>query len=292
MKAAPFDYHAPTTSAEVIDMLTELEDARILAGGQSLVPMMALRLARFQHVIDVNRVPGLAGVAATAKTVRIGAMTRQSHLETDAEAARLASAFAVATPFVGHFQNRNRGTIGGSIAHADPTGEYTAVVSALDASMEIIGPRGPRAATADDFFRGTWTTAIEPDEFLVGVTFDRWASRSGFGVSEVARRHGDFAIAGAVAGVTLGAGATITRVSISMFGVADRPVRARVAESALIGTAADGDLSTCSALAVDGLTPGDDLHASSAYRCQIVPVVVRRALTDAIRRAKTERADD
>ena len=198
MKPAPFEYHAPDTAADAAKLLAELGDgAKVLAGGQSLIPMLALRLAVFEHLVDIGRIAELKGIERRDGALWIGAGTTQATVEASAEVASAVPLLARATPLIGHFQIRSRGTLGGSIAHADPAAEYPAVALALDASMEVVSPKGRRTIAARDFFDGLWSTSMEPDELLVGVSFPIWSGRSGFAVEEFARRHGDFAIAGA-----------------------------------------------------------------------------------------------
>ncbi len=223
MKPAPFDYHAPTTVDEVVALLHEHGDeAKVLAGGQSLIPMLNLRLARFATLVDIGRVASLRRLERVNGHVVVGSMVRQRELE-----ASDVALLAAATPLIGHFQIRNRGTLGGSIAHADPAAEYPAVALALDAELDIAGPAGARTVPAAEFFVGTWETALADDEVLVAVRFPVWGDGSGFSVEEVARRHGDFAIAGCACGVQVGDG-RISRAAIALFGVAGTPVRAEV----------------------------------------------------------------
>src|SRR3954465_2627408 len=199
MKPAPFEYHAPTTVDEVVGLLAEHGDeAKVLAGGQSLVPMLALRLTRFEHIVDLNRVDDLRGVSRTNGTLTVKAMTTQRTVEHDAAAGEGVPLLAQAIPLIGHFQIRNRGTVGGSIAHADPASELPAVALALDAELEIASQRGNRRVPASDFFLGTWTTSVGEDEILAAVHFPVWEGNSGFAVEELARRSGDFALAGVV----------------------------------------------------------------------------------------------
>ena len=188
---------------DAVGLLAEHGDeAKVLAGGQSLVPMMSLRLATFGHLVDLNKVAGLDTIERSNGHVRIGALVRQSTAEHDATVAADARLVARALPHIGHFQIRNRGTVGGSIAHADPASELPAVALALDATIEAAGPGGNRDIAAADFFQGTWQTALDDGEILTGVRFPVWDGASGFAVEEVTRRHGDFAICGAVVGVT------------------------------------------------------------------------------------------
>jgi aerobic carbon-monoxide dehydrogenase medium subunit len=288
MKPAPFDYHRPETAAEAVGLLAELGDeAKILAGGQSLIPMLALRLTAFGDLVDVGRVDGLRGVERRTDEVWIGAGTTAAAVENSAAVASAAPLLTRATPFVGHFQIRNRGTIGGSLAHADPAAEYPAVAVALDAELETLSPRGMRRIPAAAFFTGLWGTALESDELLTGVTFPVWAGRCGFAVDELARRHGDFAIAGAAVAIELDAGDRVRRCGIGLIGLGPTPVRAAKAEAATIG-AAVGDLDPAEVgrLAVAELDAvPSDLHGSSAYRTRIGAVVTARAWSAAAREA-------
>ncbi len=286
MKPAPFEYHAPTTVDEVTGLLASHGgEAKVLAGGQSLVPMLNLRLARFEALVDIGRVDALRTVARVNGHLRIGSMVRQCDVEESAEIGAAVPLLARATPHIGHFQIRSRGTVGGSIAHADPAAEYPAVALALDADLEIAGPSGTRAVTASTFFTGTWATVLEADEVLIAVRFPVWGEESGFAVDEVARRHGDFALAGTAVGIQLRAG-VVVRAAIALFGLASTPVRAAAAEAALVGSAVAGlDLVGIGHAAVAGLDPPEDLHASSALRRRIGAATVTRALGRALEEA-------
>jgi carbon-monoxide dehydrogenase medium subunit len=287
VKPSKFQYHAPTTVDEVVGLLADhADEAKVLAGGQSLVPMMSLRLAAFGHLVDLNRVAGLDMIERIDGHVKIGAIVRQGTAEHDATVASDLPMVAKALPHIGHFQIRNRGTVGGSIAHADPASELPATALALDATIETAGPGGTREIAAADFFEGTWQTALAEDEILAAVRFPVWGAGSGFGVAEIARRHGDFAICGAVAGVQL-EGDRVTKAAIALFGVAPTPVRASAAEQDLIAAGANADLAAIGHQAAAGLTPSGDLHASGDYRKQVAAVVARRALTDAIKEARS-----
>jgi len=283
VKPAPFEYHAPETTADVVAVLAEHGDeAKPLAGGQSLVPMLALRLTRFGHLVDLNRVPELAGIERRNGTLVVGAMTRQAALERS-DAAGAVPLLGLATPLIGHFQIRNRGTVGGSIAHADPAAELPAVALALDAQLEIASPSGTRLEPVADFFVGTWTTSVEPEELLVAVHFPVWSGRAGFAVDEVARRLGDFALVGVTCGVQLDEAGRVSRAAIALLGMASTPVRAAAAEAALVGTTpSPADLGEVAQLAVADLDPPEDIHASSRYRSQVGAHVVERALTAAL----------
>ena len=286
MKPAPFEYHAPVGVDEAVGLLADLGDeAKVLAGGQSLVPMLNLRLTRFEALVDLGRIPALAGVEAVDGGVRVGAMTPQSDVERDPLVSARVPLLARATPLIGHFQIRNRGTVGGSIAHADPAAEYPAVALALDTEIEAQGPSGTRTIPAVDFFAGTWTTVLEPEEILTAVRLPTWGPGSGFAVEEMARRHGDFAIAGVVCGVQV-RGGLVARAAVALLGMGFTPMRASTAEAALLGQAAEEvDVDEVGRLAVEGLEPPDDLHASAGLRRRAAAALTARALTHAIEEA-------
>ena len=287
MKPAPFDYHAPDTIDGVLQLLTDLDDAKVLAGGQSFIPLLSMRLAVFEHVVDLRRVEELRGIEHRNGAVWIGASTTQATVERDAEVARLVPLLARAVPLIGHFQIRNRGTIGGSLAHADPASELPAVALALDAEFEAVSVRGRRTIPAAEFFTGTWSTALDDDEILARVGFPIWTGRCGFAVEEVARRHGDFAIAGAGVAIEVDGDGLVERCAIGLFGMGSTPVRATAAEQSALGTpASDVNATALGRSAVDGLTSIPyDLNGSADYRRRIGATVVGRAWSRAIEEA-------
>ncbi|MBW8486345.1 FAD binding domain-containing protein [Actinomadura parmotrematis] len=288
MKPAPFAYHAPAGAAEAAALLADLgEDAKAIAGGQSLVPMLALRLAVPEHLVDLRRVDELRGIEERDGTVRIGAGTTQAAIGRSATVARGVPLLARATPLIGHFQIRNRGTLGGSLAHADAAAEYPAVALALDARIETLSPRGTGTIDAAAFFTGLWTTALEPDELLTGVAFPVWTGRRGFAVEEFARRGGDFALAGAAVAVELDGDDRVRRCAIGLFGLGSTPLRARAAEAAATGeVAADIDADDVGSAATASLeSVPSDLHASAGHRTRVGAAVVARAWRRAIREA-------
>lgn len=287
MKPAPFEYHAPDTLDEVLGLLAEHGDeAKVIAGGQSLVPMLAMRLARPTQLVDVNGVAGLAGIGVDDGVLGIGATTRERDLERSPLVGPAAPALAEALPLIGHLAIRNRGTVGGSLAHADASAELPAVAVLTEATMVVRGPRGERAVAADDFFLGHYTTSLDVDECLVRVDVPTAAAGVGWAVQEVARRHGDFALVGVAAMVALGEGVAIDEARVCLFGVAERPVRAREVEAALVGAeAAPSTFEDAARDAVRDLEPAGDVHGSGGYRRHLAEVTVRRALTEAARRA-------
>lgn len=284
MKSAPFDYSAPTTLSEALDVLSH-DDAKVLAGGQSLIPLMAMRLSRFDRLVDLRKIPEIQGCSLVDGAVRIGAMTRQADAEHDPVVAAGVPLLAKALPSVGHFQIRNRGTVGGSIVHADPSAELPTATLALDATVEIAGSDGVRRVPASEFFLGTMETAVGEREIATAIEFPSWGPGSGFGVEELARRHGDFALVGAMCGVRLDSG-SIAQSTIAMFGVASTPVRCHAAEAALAGAAPDDlDLAEVARIAVADLDPPSDVHASAGYRRAVGATMVERALRAAIEEA-------
>jgi aerobic carbon-monoxide dehydrogenase medium subunit len=287
MKAALFDLHQPGTLDDALDLLAEHGDgAKALAGGQSLVPMLALRLARFENLIDLNEIDDLTGIDRVDGELRLGAMTRHRSVERDPTVGALVPLLARATKRVGHWQIRNRGTLGGSVAHADPAAEQPAVCLALDAIMEVGSRRGRRQIAATDFFQGTWATALDADELLLALRFPVWERPCGFGIEELARRNGDFALAGVVCGVGLdGERSRVEKAAISLFGVGTTPVRAFEAEAALLAGAPSEDVARACTAAID---PSDDLHASGAYRRRVAGVLVKRAITSALEEARRD----
>ena len=289
MKPSSFTYHAPDSAEEVVSLLADYgEDAKVIAGGQSLVPMLALRLAVFGHLVDVRRVAGLRGAARFNGSVRVGAATTQAAVGNDAEIAAAVPLLARATPLIGHFQIRNRGTIGGSLAHADAAAEYPAVALALDARLETLSPRGARTIPAGEFFTGVWTTALAADELLTGVVFPARRERTGFAIEEFARRRGDFAIAGAAVAVEVDAGQRVRSGGIALFGLGPTPLRAAAAEAAVAGSAvADLAAEEVGDAAMEALeSVPSDLHADAGYRKRVGAAMVaaawRRATQEAI----------
>jgi carbon-monoxide dehydrogenase medium subunit len=283
MKPAPFEYHAPERADEVVGLLAELgDDAKVLAGGQSLVPMLNLRLAVFGHLVDIRKVDELRGIERRNGHLWIGAGTTEAEVEHSALAAQV-PLLARATPLIGHFQIRNRGTVGGSIAHADPAAEHPAVLLALDGEVEALSPRGTRTIPAAELFTGLWSTALEADELLVGVSFPVWSGRTGFAVEELARRHGDFAVAGAAVAVEVDGDGRVVRCGIGLLGLGSTPERGSAAEAAVLGGLDDPEEIGRLAVAELDSIPSD-LHGSADHRRRVGAVAVARAWT----RASTE----
>lgn len=287
MKAPLFEYSSPDTLEEVLDILGEHGDeAKIIAGGQSLIPMMAMRLARPAQVVDINRVTTLAGIERRGEVIALGALTRERAAERSALVALQAPILAESLPHVGHVSIRNRGTIGGSLAHADASAELPAVAMIADAEMVVQNRRGQRVLAAANVFDGHFTTTMSDDECLVEVRLPTTQQHAGWSFQEVARRHGDFALVGAAAMIAVDMNNAISEARICLFGVGDRAIRIRHVEAALVGGTASADILAGAARdAVQDIEPASDMHGSSAYRRHLATVVVLRALTVAAERA-------
>jgi carbon-monoxide dehydrogenase medium subunit len=286
MKPAPFKYYRPGSLDEAVSLLERYEgDAKPLSGGQSLIPLMNMRLARPSALIDLAAIPGLDGIELGEQRVRIGAMTRHRALETSTRIARALPILPEAVRYIGHRAIRSRGTIGGSIAHADPAAELPAIAALLNGEFVLRGSGGARTITWDEFFQGYLMTAIEPSEILTEVSLEVPA-RAGWSFMEIARRHGDFAIAGVAVLVKPGESGRLADVRIALFGVAPAPVRARTAEEALAGTLPDRDaFASAAQLVRDNLSPDGDVHGSADYRRHLAGVLTERALEEAANRA-------
>jgi aerobic carbon-monoxide dehydrogenase medium subunit len=279
MKLPQVGYEAPKTVSEALELLAEYEDeASVLAGGQSLIPLLALRLAHPAALIDINGIDELSGVSAAHGWVAIGAMTREYVAEESQTIADAVPLLAAALPLIGHEAIRSRGTIGGSMAHADPAAELPAVALALGAELVVRGPSGERVVPAAEWFEGYLTTSRRPDELLTQVRFPTAGRGTGISFQEVARRHGDFAIVGLAASLTLSEG-TITDARLAFAGMSDVPVRAADAEDLLVGEMPSTELFDEAARRATGdMDPPTDLHGSSDYRKKVAAALVRRGL--------------
>ena len=287
MKPAPFTYTAPSTVEEAIALLTEHgEEAKVLAGGQSLVPMMNFRLARPQYVIDLNRVAGLDYLTARNGVLAVGAMTRQRSLERSDLVQQHSPLLAEATALIGHPAIRNRGTVGGSMAHADPAAELPAVLLAYGGSVTVQGPQGAREVAAGELFVTYFTTSLASDEILTEVRFPRWPPGTGWCFMEESRRHGDFAMVGVAALLTLDAHRRCTRVAVALTGVGGVPYNVAEAPALLVGQMPDeARMAAVAQAASAGVEPEGDIHASAEFRRHLSGVLTRRALRQAVERA-------
>jgi carbon-monoxide dehydrogenase medium subunit len=284
MKAPAFAYARPATLDQALALLARHEDAKVLAGGQSLMPALNLRLAAPSVLVDINGVAGLDAVTHQPDGgLVLGALTRHRRIERDPAIARAVPLLALAAPHIAHLPIRSRGTLGGSLAHADPAAEWPAVCLACDAEMVLQGPAGERRVAAADFSQGVFTTALAPGELLVAIRFPATGSGRRAGFAEVARRRGDFAIVGAAVTLELDQAGRCGTARIVVFGASERPLRRPAAEAILEGVRPDPALlRAAAAAAADGLEPGSDLHASADYRRRVAPVMVRRALAQAL----------
>jgi aerobic carbon-monoxide dehydrogenase medium subunit len=288
MKPAPFRYHAPRTLAEAASLLAELPGARLLSGGQSLMPMLNLRYVMPDDVIDLNRVEGLAHITEEQDRVRIGGMTRQRDLERSAVIARHLPVMQDALHWVGHLQTRNRGTIGGSLCHLDPAAELPAIAMLHDATVVATSVRGERLIPMAEFPAFYMTPSLEPDEVLTGICFTPWRGRTGHAFTEFSRRHGDFAVAGVGCLLAADDRGAITRAAVVVAGVAAAPQRLPAAEARLVGSpGAAGDLAEAAAQAGEIDAMGD-VHASADYRRHLARVLTERVLGEAMARLRAD----
>jgi CO/xanthine dehydrogenase FAD-binding subunit len=294
VKPAPFEYFSPRTLEEALALLAAHgSDAKPLAGGQSLIPAMNFRLATPAVLVDLNAIGALAHITPEGDTLRIGGMTRQRALERSGAVERHAPLVAATMPFVAHAAIRSRGTLGGSLAHADPAAELPAVMLALDARFTLQTQGGSRVVSASDFFVGLFTTALEPGELLVEIAIPRAPAGSGVAFEEISRRHGDFALAGVAALVALDDQGRCAAARLAFLSLGDRPVLARQVAAALVGQtpSAETIAAAAEAAAERDIEPTSDLHASSAYRRQLAAVLTRRVLQRAFAAAGSGRAN-
>jgi CO/xanthine dehydrogenase FAD-binding subunit len=290
MKPAAFDYVVAESIEGAVAALAAADgEAKILAGGQSLVPMLNFRLLRPSILVDINRIPDLAFIEDGSDAIVVGALTRHHGLETSPVIARHLPVVAEAMRHVAHLAIRNRGTIGGSLSHADPAAELPMLTLLLDAALHVVSPAGPRTIAARDFFLGPLSVDLAPDELLTRIVLPKLPLATGWGFAEVARRSGDFALAAVAVTLTLRDDA-IGEARIAMTGIDDTAKRASEAEALLAGRTLTPELIDSAVTAVrTEVDPPTDLHASSDYRRHLVGVLVGRALTDAWRRARGER---
>jgi len=280
VKPPPFEYHDPRSLDEALALLAEHgEDAKVLAGGQSLVPLLNFRLARPDRLVDINGVGGLDGLRVDGGELRLGALVRHSALERSADAAEAVPLLRDAVQLVGHVQIRNRGTVGGSVVHADPAAELPVALTALGARFRVRSARGEREIDVQHLFVTHLTTSIEPDELLTEIVVPLPPPRTRSAFVEFARRHGDFALGGAAVLLTTDDGGRVTEASIALLAAAPTPLRAPRAERALAGRLPDEDAAReAAALAVAEIEPTGDIHGSTEYRRGLIEAMVRRAI--------------
>jgi aerobic carbon-monoxide dehydrogenase medium subunit len=290
MKPPPFEYHAAGSVDEAVALLAEHGDeAKVLAGGQSLLPLLSLRLARPSQIVDVNDLTELSAIE-NGSGLRLGALVRHREVERSPAVRAANPLVSDAVRFIGHTAIRNRGTIGGSLAHADPAAELPTVALALEATIEVRSTRGSREITADRFFEGFLTTVLEPDELVTAVRVPTQPRGTGWSFREFSRRSGDFAIAGVAATLALGGDGRVAEARLAFSGVASVPIRAEEAERALVGPApTDATWAEAGQQAVRDLDPPGDLHGSTAYRRHLAAVLAEDALREAHGRAEENR---
>jgi aerobic carbon-monoxide dehydrogenase medium subunit len=282
MKLPPFDYACPTSVSEAVALLASHEgEAKPLAGGQSLVPMLAFRVASPTLLVDLRKVAELRQIRITNEGVALGAMVRWREILDDARLRTAHPLLLAAVEHVAHYQIRNRGTVGGSMAHADPAAEMPGIAVACEAKITAVGKAGARVIDAADFFQGPLMTALQADEIITEILLPLWPAKRRFGFQEFARRRGDFAMAAAALFYD-DDGGKARNAHVGAIGVADRPLRLKAAEDAINGKSIDeGVIAKAEAAASASVDPADDIHASGAYRKALIGVMVERALRDA-----------
>jgi len=283
MKLPPFEYACPTSLSEAVALLASHDgEAKPLAGGQSLVPMLAFRVAAPSLLVDLRKLSELRQIAIADDGVTLGAMVRWRDILEHRGLPHAQPLLVKAVEHVAHYQIRNRGTVGGSLAHADPAAELPGVVVACEAEIAALGSGGPRTIKATEFFKGALSTALAPDEIVTAVKFPAWPARRRFGFAEFARRRGDFALAAAMVFYDEDVAGTIANAHVGAVGIADRPLRLATVEQTLDGRMIDAStIAAASAAASADVDPPDDIHASGAYRKTLIGVMVERALRDA-----------
>jgi carbon-monoxide dehydrogenase medium subunit len=283
MKLPPFEYASPSTIAEAVALLAAHDgEAKPLAGGQSLVPMLAFRITSPALLVDLRKVAELRRIAITEKGVTLGAMTRWRDILDDPRLTVAHPLLVAAVAHVAHYQIRNRGTVGGSLAHADPAAELPGIAVTCEAEITTVGKAGARVIKAADFFHGPLMTALTADEIITEIHLPPWPAQRRFGFAEFARRHGDFALAAAALFYDEDAGGKAGNVHVGAVGVADRPLRLAAVEQALDGNMIDeATIAAAEAAASAAIDPPDDIHASGAYRKALIGVMVERALRSA-----------
>jgi len=283
MKLPAFEYACPATLSEAVALLASHDgDAKAIAGGQSLVPMLAFRVASPSLLVDLRKLPGLDRIEITDAGVHLGALVRWRDIEDDARLREAHPLLAAAIKHVAHYQIRNRGTVGGSVAHADPAAEMPGIVVTCEATIAVTGKSGARVIAADEFFQGALTTALASDEIITEIRFPAWPTGRRFGFEEFALRRGDFALAAAAVFYDQDAGGRAVNAHVGMIGVGDRPVRLPTVEATLNGARVDAAvIARAAAAASAAVDPQDDIHASAAYRRSLVGTMVERALASA-----------
>jgi CO/xanthine dehydrogenase FAD-binding subunit len=285
MKPPPFHYHDPRTLQDVLELLATEENAKLLAGGQSLMPMLNMRFVFPDHLIDLNRIAELSYIRENGGRIEIGAMTRQRELEFSALIAERCPLMAEALRQVGHRQTRNRGTLGGSLCHLDPAAELPTVAAAHEATLHIRSRRGARSLKMADFPAAYMTPAIDADEIVTAIEFEPWPKAHGYAFVEFARRHGDFAVVAAAVLLELARDGAVRRASVVLGGVAAGPLRCEAVEAMVTGSRGDSAVYRKAVQSCREIEAMEDVHASSAYRRHLAEVLTCRALETAFARA-------
>ncbi|WP_229266867.1 xanthine dehydrogenase family protein subunit M [Leptospira sp. severe_002] len=280
MKLPAFEYACPNTLSEAVALLASHDgDAKALAGGQSLMPMMAFRVAQPSLLVDLRKIPDLKGIRISSDGVRLGALTRWRDIQDDKALAKAQPLLAAAIAHVAHYQIRNRGTVGGSLAHADPAAEMPGVAVTCDAEIVVMGKGGARTIKAADFFLGALTTALEPDEIITEVRLPFWPVERRYGFQEFARRRGDFAMSGVALFYDLDKSGKAANAHVGVIGVGEHARRLLTVEATINGNKVDDAvIAKAAAAASAAVEPNDDIHASAAYRKALTGTLVERAL--------------
>jgi aerobic carbon-monoxide dehydrogenase medium subunit len=283
MKLPPFEYACPTTLPEAVQLLASRDEAKPLAGGQSLVPMLAFRLLQPALLVDLRKIGDLRGIKITENGVTLGAMVRWRDIEDDTRLSTSHPLLKAAIAHVAHYQIRNRGTVGGSIAHADPAAEMPGIALTCEAEIAVVGKSGPRVVQAADFFTGALTTTLAADEIIVEVRLPPWPKDRRWGFQEFARRRGDFAMAAAAVFYDQDSRGRAINAHVGVIGVADRPLRLATVEALLNGQTVDAPtIAKAEAATVAAIDPPEDIHATAAYRRALAGTMVERALKQAV----------
>jgi aerobic carbon-monoxide dehydrogenase medium subunit len=285
LKPAAFSYHAPASVADAVSLLAQHANAKVLAGGQSLMPMLNMRFAAPDHLIDINKIAELTELQVTDRSIEVGAMVRQTSLLDNALVKQVCPLLIEALGHVGHMQTRSRGTIGGSLCHLDPAAELPLVALSLDAVLTVAGLRGRREIAVADWPLAYMTPNLQPDELLVKVSLPRWKAPHGFAFTEFARRRGDFAVVSIACLVELDASGSLRRAAVSIGGVSATPVRSAAAERVLLNVRPTSDLITEAATRAGEIEGVSDAYYSAEYRQRLVRTLTGRALNVALKRA-------
>jgi len=282
MKLPAFEYACPATLGEAVALLASNDDAKVVAGGQSLMPMMAFRVSQPTMLVDLRKLSDLRGIRIGEDGVRLGALVRWRDIEDDARLAQAHPLLAAAIEHVAHYQVRNRGTVGGSVAHADPAAEMPGIAMACDAEITVAGKDGTRTIAAEEFFVGALTTVLEPDEIITEVKLPHWPAGRRWGFQEFARRRGDFAMSGIALFYDVGADGKAANAHVGVIGIGEGPHRLTAVETVINGRVVDAALIVeAGVAATKAVDPQDDIHASAAYRRSLTGTLVERALEHA-----------